>query len=97
MCNYKKYYTYILQCKDGSLYTGYTNNVFLRLRKHNEGKGAKYTRGRRPVELLYYEAFDSKSEAMVQEAWIKKKKREEKLAYIRQRQEEEKYVDSVKL
>ena len=96
MCDTGKYYIYILQCNDGSLYTGYTNDVFRRLRIHNEGKGAKYTRGRRPVELLYYEAFGSKSEAMRQESRIKKKKRKDKLMYIRQRQEEKGHVDSVK-
>ena len=51
-------YTYILKCKDGTFYTGWTNNLEKRLKDHNEGKGAKYTKARRPVELVYYEAFE---------------------------------------
>ena len=72
-------YTYILRCADGSLYTGWTNDLENRLRAHNEGKGAKYTRSRRPVELAYSESFATKSEAMRREAEIKKLSREEKL------------------
>lgn len=68
----KKYFTYILKCNDGSLYTGYTVNLEKRLASHNSGKGAKYTRARRPVELIYYEEFDTKSEALKREAAIKK-------------------------
>ncbi|KXO17240.1 GIY-YIG nuclease family protein [Peptoniphilus sp. GNH] len=68
----KKYFTYILKCNDGSLYTGYTVNLEKRLASHNSGKGAKYTRARRPVELVYYEEFDTKSEALKREAAIKK-------------------------
>ena len=82
MCDDKKYYIYVVKCKDGTLYTGYTNDVFRRLRVHNEGKGAKYTKARRPVELLYYESFATKSEAMKQEVAFKRKTRIEKLAYI---------------
>ena len=72
-------YTYILRCADGSLYTGWTNDLEKRLMAHNSGKGAKYTRSRRPVELMYYESFPTKSEAMHREAEIKKLSREEKL------------------
>ena len=72
-------YTYILRCADGSLYTGWTIDLEKRLRAHNSGKGAKYTRSRRPVELMYYESFPTKSEAMHREAEIKKLSREEKL------------------
>ena len=57
-------YTYILQCSDGTYYTGWTNDIAKRLKTHNEGKGAKYTRARLPVTLAYYEAFETKEEAM---------------------------------
>lgn len=53
-------YTYILRCADGTYYCGWTNNLDRRLKAHNEGKGAKYTRSRRPVALVYYEAFSHK-------------------------------------
>ena len=53
-------YTYILRCADGTYYCGWTNNLDRRLKAHNEGKGAKYTRSRRPVALVYYEAFSTK-------------------------------------
>ena len=56
--------TYILKCSDNSLYTGWTNDIKHRLKMHNEGKGAKYTRGRGPVELVYLEEFDTKQEAI---------------------------------
>lgn len=77
-----KAYLYVLQCADGSLYTGYTTDVQRRLQVHNAGKGAKYTRARLPVQLLYQEAFDSKPAAMSAEAHFKKKSRQAKLAYI---------------
>lgn len=87
MCSEKKYYIYVLKCKDNTLYTGYTDDVFRRLRVHNDGKGAKYTRGRRPVTLIYYEEFATKSEAMKQEAAFKRKKLPAKLAYIQANQD----------
>lgn len=71
-------YTYILKCRDGSLYTGWTNDLDKRLKAHNSGKGSKYTRVRRPVELIYYEEFKTKEEAMKREYAIKHMKREEK-------------------
>lgn len=71
-------YTYIVRCSDGSLYTGWTNDLEKRIRAHNEGKGAKYTKSRRPVELVYYEAFEKKEEAMSREWAIKQMSREEK-------------------
>ena len=71
-------YTYILKCSDGSLYTGWTNNQEKRVADHNAGKGAKYTKGRRPVELAYYEAFETKEEAMKREYAIKQLSRAEK-------------------
>ncbi|HIR16602.1 MAG TPA: GIY-YIG nuclease family protein [Candidatus Caccocola faecigallinarum] len=70
---------YILLCADGTLYTGWTNDIEKRLAAHNAGRGAKYTRGRRPVTLLYSEECATKSEAMIREAAIKKLSREEKL------------------
>ncbi len=66
-----KYYTYILRCSDGTLYTGYTNDLNKRISDHNSGKGAKYTKVRLPVELVYYEEYESKSEAMSREWHIK--------------------------
>ena len=57
-------YTYILRCQDDTLYTGWTTDLEKRVETHNLGKGAKYTRTRLPVELVYYEAFASKEEAM---------------------------------
>ncbi len=73
-------YTYILRCADGTYYCGWTNNLDRRLKAHNEGKGAKYTRSRRPVALVYYEAFSTKEEAMRREYEIiqlPRKKKEE--------------------
>ncbi len=64
-------YTYIVKCRDGTLYTGWTNDLEKRLRAHNSKKGARYTRSRTPVELVYYESFDTKSEAMKREYQIK--------------------------
>ena len=71
-------YTYILRCSDGTLYTGWTNDLDKRLASHNEGKGGKYTRTRRPVELVYHEIFETKQEAMSREWHIKHMSREEK-------------------
>ena len=75
-------YTYILKCSDKSLYTGWTNNLDKRVEDHNSGKGAKYTRSRRPVVLAYYEQFDTKEEAMRREWEIKRLTRKKKLALI---------------
>ena len=82
--------TYILKCKDDSLYTGWTNDIVHRLKMHNEGKGAKYTRGRGPVELVYLEEFETKQEAMSREAKIKHLSRKEKLLLIETYQQEQK-------
>lgn len=71
-------YTYILKCNDGTLYTGWTNNIDKRLKDHNDGKGAKYTKVRRPVELVYYEEFELKEEAMKREYAIKQLTRKQK-------------------
>lgn len=78
-----KAYMYVLECADGTLYTGYTTDVERRLSTHNAGKGAKYTRARLPVKLLYQESFPSKQEAQSAEAYFKQKTRQQKLAYIK--------------
>ncbi|MCD8365388.1 MAG: GIY-YIG nuclease family protein [Clostridiales bacterium] len=75
-------YTYMLECGDGSLYTGWTNDIEKRLAAHRSGNGAKYTRGRGPLKRVYLEVMDSQSEAMQREAYIKKMSRIEKLALI---------------
>lgn len=73
-------YTYVVRCADGTLYTGWTTDVVRRLKEHNEGKaGAKYTRAKRPVELVYYEGYETKEEAMSREYAIKQLTRKEKL------------------
>ena len=71
-------YTYILRCGDGSLYTGWTNHLNKRVADHNAGRGAKYTKAHRPVELAYYEIFETKEEAMKRECAIKKLSRPQK-------------------
>lgn len=71
-------YTYILRCRDNSLYTGWTNNLEKRIEAHNAGKGAKYTKARLPVELVYYEQFETKEEAMRREYAIKQMSKKEK-------------------
>ena len=76
-------FTYILECSDGSLYTGWTNDLERRVRAHNAGKGAKYTKSRRPVKLVYFETYSSKEEAMRREWEIKQLSREEKLNLIK--------------
>jgi len=75
-------YTYILKCGDNTLYTGWTNDLDKRLADHNRGKGAKYTRGRGPVELSYYEIFNTKEEAMQREREIKRLSRGDKLKLV---------------
>lgn len=80
-------YTYILTCGDGTFYCGWTNDLDKRVKAHNEGKGAKYTKNRRPVVLSYYEEFETKEEAMRREYAIKqlpRKKKEELLAHFKQ-------------
>ncbi|AVQ97579.1 endonuclease [Oceanobacillus iheyensis] len=83
-----KHTVYILKCKDGSLYTGYTNNLTKRLQMHREGKGAKYTRGRGPLEVVYMERFPTKEQAMQREYRIKQLPRKEKDVLIRDRMKE---------
>lgn len=73
------YYTYMVRCSDDSLYTGYTTDLGRRIKAHNTGRaGAKYTRSRRPVELVYYEKFATRHDALVREAQIKKLTRQQK-------------------
>ncbi|MFZ5645669.1 MAG: GIY-YIG nuclease family protein [Bacillota bacterium] len=71
-------YTYMLQCSDGSFYTGWTTDMDARLKAHNEGKGARYTRSRLPVRLVYCERQQSRSEAQKREAAIRKLNRKDK-------------------
>ena len=71
-------YTYIVKCNDGTFYTGWTNDLTRRMEAHNQGRGAKYTKARRPVTLIYYEAFETKEEAMKREYAIKRLSRKEK-------------------
>lgn len=75
-------YVYILSCADGTLYTGWTNHLEKRVETHNRGKGAKYTKSRLPVKLVYWEVYDDKIEAMRREAAIKKMTRKQKLELI---------------
>lgn len=75
-------YVYILRCSDDSLYTGWTNNLEKRISDHNDKKGAKYTKGRTPVVLVYREIFSTKEEAMKREYQIKRYSRREKLKLI---------------
>ena len=76
----KHWYIYILKCGDGTLYTGITDDVPARLRAHRKGKGAKYTRGRGPLELVYQEEAEDHSTAAKREWQIKQLKKQEKLS-----------------
>lgn len=76
------WYLYILRCKDNTLYTGITTNVEKRLQQHRSGKGAKYTRGRAPLELVYQEVCKNHTEALKREAFVKKLTRKDKEALI---------------
>ena len=78
-------YVYILKCCDNTLYTGWTTSLEKRLKAHNSGKGAKYTKARLPVEIVYFEEFDNKIDAMKREYAIKKLSRKEKLKLINSR------------
>ena len=80
-------YAYLLLCADGSLYAGWTNDLQRRLHAHNEGTGAKYTRARRPVRLVYAEAFDTKEEAQKRECQIKKLRHKQRLSLVTAGQE----------
>ena len=82
-----KAYMYVVECCDGTYYTGYTTDVKKRIAVHNSGKGAKYTRARLPVKLIYVEGFNSKEEAMSAEALLKHKKRPQKERFLSDNQE----------
>ena len=75
-------YAYIVECADGTLYSGWTTDLEKRIAAHNAGQGAKYTRSRRPVTLRYYEEFENKSEALRRECALKKMSRAKKQALI---------------
>ena len=75
----KKWYFYVLSCRDKSLYTGVTTDVDRRIKEHNEKKGAKYTRSRLPVRLLYFREMENRSSAQKLESSFKKLKRSKKL------------------
>ena len=76
-------YAYIVQCADATYYTGWTNDLKKRIEAHNAGKGAKYTKSRRPVQLVYYETYATKSKAMAREYAIKQLSRQEKAQLIK--------------
>jgi putative endonuclease len=78
-------YVYILKCSDNTLYTGWTNDINKRLEAHNSGAGAKYTKGRIPVELQYFEEYQSKADALKREWEIKRLSRQQKLDLIKVR------------
>lgn len=84
----QEHMVYMLRCGDNTLYTGYTNDLEHRLAMHQEGKGAKYTRGRGPFQVVYIEKFPTKSEAQKREYWIKKLPRKAKVALIREQLKE---------
>lgn len=84
-----KHYVYIVKCKDQSLYTGWTTDVHKRIKAHNSGKGAKYTKSRAPVTLVYQESFTTKSEALKRESAIKQLTRSAKLKLIAEITQEE--------
>lgn len=73
-----EHFVYVVECADGTLYTGYTTDVERRVAEHNTGEGAKYTRGRTPVELVHVESYASRSAAMRREHRVKQLTREEK-------------------
>ena len=76
------YFAYIMRCADGTLYTGYTDDIARREFVHNSGRGAKYTRSRLPVKMVYHESFATRSEAMKRECAIKRLSREQNLKLI---------------
>nr|WP_258096133.1 GIY-YIG nuclease family protein [Salinibacter sp. 10B] len=77
------HYVYVVECTDGTYYTGYTTDVERRITEHNDGTGARYTRGRRPVELVHVESFDTQSDAMQREYAIKQLRRSAKEALVK--------------
>ena len=77
------HYAYIVECADGTYYCGYTNDLEKRIETHNRGKGAKYTKPRLPVVLVYYEEFETKEEAMSREWHLKQLSHAQKQALIK--------------
>ena len=77
-----KHYAYIVECADGTYYCGYTNDLEKRIETHNRGKGAKYTKPRLPVVLVYFEEFETKEEAMSREWHLKQLSHAQKQALI---------------
>ena len=82
------FFVYILRCNDNSLYTGYTDSLEKRLKKHNEGKASKYTRSRLPVNMVYSEEHPDKSSAMKREISIKSLSRQDKIKLIQEASDE---------
>lgn len=82
-------YVYIVECSDGTFYTGWTNDLEKRISAHSKGIGAKYTRGRGPVKLIYHEIFENKNDAMKREYEIKKLTKKAKLSLISNHQREQ--------
>ena len=87
------FYTYMVCCADGTLYTGWTTDVKARVITHNEGKGAKYTKARRPVKLVWHKRFPTKHEAMHWEWAIKHWPRQKKLQLCKKRVRFDKIVN----
>lgn len=86
-------YVYIVECSDGSLYTGWTNRPLQRIQAHSEGRGAKYTKGRGPVKLVYLEELVDKSAGLIREAKIKKLTKEKKQQLIEEYAERTKALE----
>lgn len=78
-----KYFTYIAECSDGTFYTGYTNDIQKRQQAHNEGRGARYTKSRLPIKIVYQEEFKNRSEAMRREYEIKQLNKIQKVRLIK--------------
>jgi putative endonuclease len=81
----KEHLFYVLECHDGSFYAGYTNDLKKRIKLHNEGKGAKYTRGRGPVKLMYFQSFSEKGDALKAEYQFKQWSRKKKESFLLER------------
>ncbi|MFB7141590.1 MULTISPECIES: GIY-YIG nuclease family protein [unclassified Bacillus (in: firmicutes)] len=79
-----KHYLYVLECADATFYAGYTTNIERRIKQHNDGKGAKYTRGRVPVKCIFFKEYSTKREAMQAEYAFKQLSRENKVRYMRE-------------
>jgi putative endonuclease len=82
------HYFYVLECRDESLYAGYTNNLEKRIKMHNTGKGAKYTKARGPVKCIYFETYETKQQAMSAEYAFKQLTRTKKFDYMRRATDE---------